>query len=96
MINFILLVFNIIIIAIIIFQGKLSEKSSLYSKSIHTSTIAFVKIFPYIAYVPLITYSLSGFNQNDITIKVVSVINCIMFTVFFQLNELSNWAYRFI
>jgi len=63
MINYIILIFNIFIIGISIQQGNFHSKSNFYSKMIHTSTIQFIKIFPYIGFIPVMVYSLSVINS---------------------------------
>lgn len=72
---------SFIVLGLTIFQGNISAKSALYSKTLHSTTIGFVKIFPYLGFIPLMSFSISGLMLSQITLQVASACNIILFIV---------------
>jgi hypothetical protein len=95
-INYGLLIINLLILGLAFQQGNSNNKSLFYSKMVHTLTIKFIKIFPYTGFIPMVAYSLSTIEHCEITYKLIAGVNILFFMIFYQLNEISNWAYRFI
>ena len=86
MIDLALLVFNLLILGLTIQQGNTNSRSNFYSKMVHTFTINFVKVFPYIGLIPMVFYSLTTIRDHEVQYKVIAGLNIILSIAFYELN----------
>ncbi len=86
MIDLALLAFNLLILGLTIQQGNSNNKLNFYSKMIHTVTIKFVKIFPYIGFIPMVFYCLTTIRDHEVQYKVIAGLNIILSIAFYELN----------
>ena len=55
---YIIFILNLIVGTLTFQQGTIKSKSKFYKKIIHTSMVKFIKMFPYICFIPLMILSL--------------------------------------
>ena len=90
-----MLVLNLVFLGITLHQSNCSKCSIFYSKELHKGTIQFIKIFPFIGYIPLVAYELKFLQNGSVENKILSILNVVFFTVWSEIEIISSWSYRF-
>lgn len=76
-----MLIFNFVFLGITLLQSYSSKCSLFYSKQFHKITIQFIKMFPYIAFIPLVTYEMIILQNGSPANKIISILNVMFFAI---------------
>lgn len=86
-----MLVFNLVFLVITSHQSYCSKCSLFYSKKLHKGTIQFIKIFPYIGFIPLVVYELKFLQNGSVGNKIISVFNVVLLSFWSEIEIISSW-----